>query len=104
LLDQDEVWVDAKGVAHQITEMEPGYCRNVIRFLEQRAEAIAHQIAAYTASVPLPPIDTVAYDDVSTSIAADTAAAMRNPLAWLAQAPLLVALRQRADEQPPAQR
>lgn len=94
LLDQEEIWVDRAGVEHEIAEMEPRYCANVVRFLLRQAEAIAHADSMAILSVRMPDFDTIAYDDVMSGIGVDEAA-KADPVRWLQDKPLLRALRAR---------
>jgi hypothetical protein len=95
LLDQEEIWVDGQGVEHQITDMEPRYCANVVRFLLRQAEAIALAEDMAFLSVPMPDVDTVAFDSVMFD--PDDPHKTKNPQAWLMDHPLLHALSARAE-------
>jgi hypothetical protein len=95
VIDQAETWTDINGIEHRLADMEPRYCRNVAAFLMRRADEIAFRYGLMLARVPLPDMDTVAFDIVDADIGRETELFV-DPAAWLADKPLLKALRERA--------
>lgn len=59
LLSQDDVWIDAKGAHHEIANMDPTYCGNVLRFLERRAQTLEFRYTVATSKLRM----TVPLDD-----------------------------------------
>ena len=96
VLSQGTTWTDATGAVHQIADMEPPYCRNVVAFLERRVDEITFALGLSMARTCLPDEDTQAYLDVTASIDREYERMADNPLAWLNDQPLLKALRVRA--------
>jgi hypothetical protein len=94
LAEQGRVWIDADGIEHEIADMDPGYCRRVLAWLHRNADNVAHEAAAVLDRVPLPDVDTVAYDAVAFSN--ETAEMRADPHAWLVDTPLITSLRTRA--------
>lgn len=98
ILNQDTTWTDASGTVHQIADMEPRYCRNVVAFLERRVDQIAILRSLSMTRTRLPDEDTQAYLDVTGSIDREYERMADDPLAWLNDQPLLKALRVRATQ------
>ncbi|WP_449060611.1 hypothetical protein [Planomonospora algeriensis] len=94
--DQNEVWIDNDGNKTPIAHMSPRYARNILVFIERHNEGIARAAANALMDVPLPSAGTHAYDEVSASADAETAAILADPTGWLAQTPLVQALTDRA--------
>ncbi|MBG0818889.1 hypothetical protein [Planomonospora sp. ID82291] len=93
---QEETWTDGDGTTTPVAEMDPRHARNVLAWIERQHEGIARAATAALRDVPLPPFHTHAYDEVSVSADAEAAAILADPLAWLAQTPLVQALAHRA--------
>ncbi|WP_147312435.1 hypothetical protein [Thermomonospora umbrina] len=92
LLEQDQVWCDREGAEHRISDMEPRYCRNVVRFLLRQAEAIVISAGLDMANVRMPDVDTEAYWSVERGMQTEMAEMTNDPVAWLLSTPLLTAL------------
>lgn len=98
VLDQDETWIDAAGTVHQIADMDASYCRNVIAFLQRRADEIAVVRGLTLANCRLPDEDSAAYLIVTESIDRETELLFADPAAWLNAKQLIKALRKRAQQ------
>lgn len=98
VINQGETWTDASGITHQIADMEPRYCRNVIAFLQRRVDEITWVVGLSMARTRLPDEDTQAYLDVTASIDREYDRMADDPIAWLNDKPLIKALQQRADQ------
>lgn len=85
LLAQGDVWVSKGGAEHRIADMDADYCGNVIRFLERRADTLALDHALFAPNVPV------------SEIVPETREAIADPARWLANQPLMVALRKRVE-------
>ncbi|WP_433513874.1 hypothetical protein ACQP2T_61720 [Nonomuraea sp. CA-143628] len=94
LTDQDQVWIDADGREHVITDMDPGYCCRVLAWLHRNADNVVNEATRVIDRAPLPDVHTVAYDIVAFS--AETDVMRDDPHAWLATTPLITTLRIRA--------
>lgn len=90
-LDQDEFWTDGQGHTHRIAQMEPRYCRNVIAFLQRRADELADAYGLLLMTIGLPGESTQAYLSVTDGISAEMEV-MADPIGWLNEKPLLQAL------------
>lgn len=99
VLNQGETWTDAAGTVHRIADMEAQYCRNVIAFLERRIDEITWVAGLSLAHSCLPVEDTQAYLSVTAAIDEEIERMHTDPLAWLANKPLIKALRQRAEQE-----
>lgn len=91
-LHEENRWVDERGVEHAISRMSPRYARNLLVWIERQHEGIVQAAANALRDVELPPPDTHAYDDVMRSCNDEATAMAADPLAWLAQTPLVQAL------------
>lgn len=98
VINQGETWTDANGDTHQIADMEPRYCRNVIAFLQRRVDEITWVVGLSMARTRLPDEDTQAYLDVTASIDREYDRMHDDPIAWLNDKPLIKALQQRANQ------
>jgi hypothetical protein len=98
LLNQDEVWRDARGTILRLDDMEPGYCSRVRAFVLRQADAVYDLIGMQAASAPndMSESATMAFDRAFD----DFLDAGDDPKAWLEQAPLLIALKHRAEGMP----
>ncbi|MEU3656502.1 hypothetical protein AB0E67_27575 [Streptomyces sp. NPDC032161] len=98
LLGQDEVWRDAQGQILHLDDMDPGYCSRVHAFVLRQAEDVYDLIGMQVAAAPLDMSEQAAIDfDRSFD---DFLDAGSDPKAWLEQAPLLIALKYRAEGLP----
>ncbi|GLY55342.1 hypothetical protein [Lentzea sp. NBRC 102530] len=96
LLEQDEVWVDVHGTEHDISDMEPRYVGNVIRFMERKAQALINGYAwSMVKTTSMPGADTHAFDVVTAAFGAELDEMYRDPVAWLRELPLMKALNER---------
>ncbi|ARF58349.1 tetratricopeptide repeat protein [Streptomyces gilvosporeus] len=84
LLNQDEVWQDAKDRRHRLDDMEPRYCGNVLGFLLRQADDIFATLV----------------DGLAASSEALGRWEGEDAGAWLARQPLAVALRRRSEGKP----
>ena len=98
LLNHDEVWCDAQGDILRLDDMDPGYCSRVRAFVLRQAEDVYDLIGMQACAAPEPngyqagiDLDR-AFDDFLD--------AGDDPRAWLEQAPLLIALKHRAEGLP----
>jgi hypothetical protein len=98
VLDQAETWTDALGIEHRIADMEARYCRNVIAFLQRRADEITLVVGLSLCNVRLPDEATQAYLSVTAGIDAEIERMSADPVAWLNTKPLIKALQRRADK------
>ncbi|MFF9287479.1 hypothetical protein [Streptomyces griseosporeus] len=98
LLDQDEVWRDAQGTILRLDDMEPGYCGRVRAFCLRNAE-YAHSLLLYEMAHGPMPSGEVAVDGFNREWDMMDAAG-DDPRAWLEEAPLLIALKYRAEGLP----
>lgn len=98
LLDQAEIWIDGSGDEHEIAEMEPRYCANVVRFLARLAPQLAAADSLAMLSVRMPGAHTQAFDEVACDMADGFQRKATDPIGWLNDTPLMVALRARAGE------
>lgn len=92
LLTQTENWVDGSGKTWRISDMNPSHRENVYSFLLRIAPGLASQAYDQLAA-GLAPQGEMARDahDATTDELAD---AVIEPLAWIAQQPLITALRE----------
>lgn len=97
---QGEVWRDKAGVEHRVADMEPRYCRNVVRFIEQRARLIT-ELAAYGQLIEHGHyverfgIGEHAELAVEAGFEQEWAEQLSDPVGWLHRQPLVEALEQR---------
>jgi hypothetical protein len=98
VLDQDQTWTDVHGTVHQISDMEPRYCRNVAAFLRRRADEIGEVRMWTMTCISLPDECSQAYLSVTDDIDREMARITSDPVSWLNQQPLLVALERRGNE------
>lgn len=92
ILDQAEVWVDKEGTEHRITEMSGRYALNVYNYLKSRAPVVGFRYGLYLISLPMPPEESAAFDDVEASIEREQHRIGTDPRAWLLDKPLMRAL------------
>lgn len=92
ILDQAEVWVDKEGKEHRIAEMTGRYCLNVYSYLKSRAPVVGFRYGLYLISLPMPPEDSAAYDDVDAAVTREQERIGADPRAWLLDKPLMRAL------------
>lgn len=95
---QKNVWVDREGNEHVIAEMDPRYAANVVKFLERRAAGVALKYSTALAFAPMPGEWTNAYDIVTAGIERQWDEMDADPVAWLRKKPLMIALRERAEQ------
>jgi hypothetical protein len=89
LLLQNRFWISKEGVRHPLDQMRPSYARNIIKWLEARAEVLYEATCVSTAFNP-GPSGEMAQDhyDEGVNQLFDT-----DPGVWLNQQVLMVALR-----------
>lgn len=92
ILDQAEVWVDKEGTEHRITEMSGRYCLNVYNYLKSKAQVVGFRYGLYLISLPMPPEDSAAFDDVEAAMDREQHRIGTDPRAWLLDKPLMRAL------------
>lgn len=92
ILDQAEVWVDKEGKEHRIAEMTGRYALNVYNYLKSRAPVVGFRYGLYLISLPMPPEESAAFDDVEASIEREQHRIGTDPRAWLLDKPLMRAL------------
>lgn len=99
-LYQGEEWTTQEGVRLKIKEMTRDHVRNLLAFLERRADDLAFADTLYTIKMPLPDMDTMAYVAVTSEI--DHQADLKNHSVdtWLNALPLVKALRARLEGEP----
>lgn len=97
-LQQDRIWVDKEKVEHQVAEMGPRHCANVVRFLDRQAQQLAAQSALELACIPLPDSDTQAFLSVTADLDREVEQMFRDPAGWLRSTPLMTVLKNRAAE------
>lgn len=97
LLHQSEIWIDADGNTHQISDMEIRHARNVIRMLERNAERLHLQQGFSFLSGPEPSGDMAcdAFDSMMDEFG------NMDALIWLRSTDLVQALYQRIGETVP---
>ena len=96
LLQHDEVWCNAQGEILRLDDMDPGYCGRVYAFCMRQAVDIYELIGMQACSGPEPSGYQASIDfDRAFDDFLDV-----EPTAWLEQAPLLVALKNRAEGLP----
>jgi hypothetical protein len=76
--------------------MAPGYCRNVVAFLQRRVDEITLAAVVRLISTRLPDEATQAYLIVTESLDSELRRLGADPLGWLNDKPLIKALQQRA--------
>jgi len=94
-LNQKATWADRDGNVYKIAEMDPVYARNVHTFLLRRADQMANAYGLYLTASRMPEGE-MAFDAVSDAIDREFDAMSKNAEAWLAEKPLLRALKERA--------
>lgn len=92
ILDQAEVWVDKEGREHRIEEMSGRYALNVYNYLKSRAPVVGFRYGLYLISLPMPPEDSAAFDDVEAAMDREQHRIGTDPRAWLLDKPLMRAL------------
>jgi hypothetical protein len=98
LIDQDEIWIDGSGTEYDIAAMDPIHCANIVRFLTRRAPQIAAAETRAMLSVRMPDAHTQAFDDVDRGMDSEWRDMATDPVGWLNETPLMVALKVRAAE------
>lgn len=98
LLQHDEVWCDAQGSILRLDDMDPGYCGRVRAFCLRQAADVYDLIGMQVCSGPEPGGEQAGIDFGRAFDAFLDAG--EDPTAWLEQAPLLIALKYRAEGLP----
>lgn len=95
LLDQDQAWQDARGIRHNLDDMDTSYCRRVAAFILRQANEIVDLISQDILAAGEPQ----GYQGQWTHERAENnfLSEVEDPVAWLRQRPLLVALNNRAE-------
>ncbi|WP_309032530.1 hypothetical protein [Streptomyces alfalfae] len=97
LLDQDEVWRDAQGTILRLDDMDPGYCGRVRAFCLRQADAV-YDLIGMQAAAPTDMSESAT--DAFERAFDEFLNAGDDPDAWLADFPLLVALKHRSEGLP----
>ncbi|MEW2402104.1 hypothetical protein [Streptomyces sp. NPDC046862] len=97
LLNHDEVWCNAEGEILRLDDMDPGYCGRVYAFCMRQAEEI-YELIGMRALAGTEHLGEQAGIDFDRAF--DDFLSVESPAAWLAQAPLLVALKYRSEGLP----
>lgn len=92
ILDQAEVWVDREGKEHRIAEMTGRYALNVYNYLKSRAPVVGFRYGLYLISLPMPPEDSAAFDDVEAAMDREQHRIGTDARSWLLDKPLMRAL------------
>lgn len=93
LLDQSDIWIDGRGVAHRIERMDLRHIENVRDYLLRAGGLLAETLYQRASRGPQPS-GSVAIDGYET-VLAGLEAACEDPGSWLEQTPLLEALNKR---------
>jgi hypothetical protein len=88
-------WKDAQGDLHRIEEMEPQHARNSLRMLERNAFRLAR---AYWSWIWADPIMAPRGDMATDDCERFEREALKDPVRWLRQFPLVEALEKRGAE------
>jgi hypothetical protein len=94
LLQQSRLWITKDGRELRLEEMEPSHRDNLLAYLRRRAKTL-HFCSAGLLGVPMPDIDTMAYDMVSDALDREI---YMDPAEWLEEQPLVIRLVQLAGE------
>lgn len=98
LLQHDEVWCDGQGRILRLDDMEPGYCGRVRAFCLRQAVDVYELIGLQACAGPAPDSEQAGIDfDRAFDDFLDEG---DDPVAWLEQSPLLVALKFRSEGLP----
>jgi hypothetical protein len=94
LLNQDQVWPDAQGNRHDISEMSVRYKANVVRYLERRAKHLAalYGYGEIFVLMAEPPGGDMASDALDDALERADHERTNDPLGWLRRTTLLVRL------------
>jgi hypothetical protein len=95
-LHEEDTWMDEQGIERSIARMSPRYARNLLLWIDRQHEGIVRAAASALRDVQMPPSHTRAYDEVLHASDDEGTAMARNPRAWLAQTPLILALTEAA--------
>lgn len=94
-LYDDEEWEDAQGTIHRIEDLEYSHAFNIVNLLERNAEDLAHADSAMMLGMSMPG-GSVALGDVMSAIA-HAEQLKADPLGWLRDTPVMLALRARLE-------
>jgi hypothetical protein len=95
LLFQDEYWVDGPGRIHRVADMDIKHAQNTYRYLTMADRALAHLDLLISSSPLGPGPSGDAATDAYEGELARLEAARSNPIGWIKELPLLVALQER---------
>lgn len=95
LLFQDEYWVDGPGRIHRVADMDIKHAQNTYRYLTMADRALAHLDLLISSYLLGPGPSGDAATDAYEGELARLEAARSNPIGWIRELPLLVALQQR---------
>lgn len=86
LLEQDEIWIDARGVENVLADMDPHHRANLIPFLRRRAAVLQYRasIAYWRSDLSTSDSDGLAYLQMKTEIELSDP-----PEDWLERKPLM---------------
>lgn len=95
LLFQDEYWVDGPGRIHRVADMDIKHAQNTYRYLTMADRALAHLDLLISSYLLGPGPSGDAATDAYEGELARLEAARSNPIGWIKELPLLVALQER---------
>lgn len=95
VLRQDKIWIAKDGRKLRLEEMEPGHRSNLLAYLRRRAPGLHLQNALRLSTMPMPDIESMAYDTLSDGINRELD---MPPERWLEEQPLVIRLAELAAE------
>jgi hypothetical protein len=95
LLFQSKYWVDGNNRVHEIATMEIRHAQNTYRFLTERERAGVYLDMVYSSYLVGPGPSGDAATDAYEGEMARLEHFQKNPVAWMKELPLLVALQER---------
>lgn len=95
LLFQSEYWVDGPGRVHRIADMDIRHAQNTYRYLTEADRAMAYLDLLISGYLLGPGPSGDAATDAYEGELARLEAARSNPIDWMRELPLLVALKER---------
>lgn len=95
LLFQSEYWVDGPGRVHRIADMDIRHAQNTYRYLTEADRAMAYLDLLISGYLLGPGPSGDAATDAYEGELARLEAARSNPIEWMRELPLLVALKER---------
>lgn len=95
LLHQSEVWMDGQNRVHRIAEMGTRHAQNTYRYLSEPRTAKMHLDSLFSSYLSGPGPSGDAATDAYEGEMARLEEAMRNPVAWVKDLPLMKALQER---------